>query len=114
MGRYNKLKDLRPLHPQTIEELSRVEVYYPLEWEGKRMRVVPADDDRWQNPCKSCKFLMQRNTHLICPMAKACMSKFRVDGKSVKFISDELSSLYNSEDVKEAKKADKKAKVIDN
>ena len=115
MGRYNKLKDMKVLHPQTMEELAAVPLYYPLEWNGKRMRVVPADDDRWNNPCKSCKFLMQRNLHLICPMARACMAKYRVDGKSVKFIGDELSNLNNVLEVKnEAEKADNEAKVIHN
>lgn len=111
MGKIRKLKDMKTLHPQTLEELAAVPLYYPLEWRGKKMRVVPADDEKWNNPCKSCKFIMQRNISLCCPMAKACMAKYRTDGKSVKFIGDELSNLNCMEDVKsEAEQADKEAK----
>lgn len=112
MGRYNKLKDMRPLHPQALDELAQVPVYYPFEWKGMRLRVVPADDERWSNPCKSCKFLKERNTHLICPMAKACMARNRVDGQSVKYIGDELSNLNGLDDVKaEAEAADRECKI---
>ena len=111
MGNQKRLKDYRTLHPQNLEELSRVPVYYPFEWNGKKMRVVPADDDKWANPCKCCKFIQQRSISLVCPMARACMSKWRVDGQSVKFIGDELSSLNMIEYVKaEAEKADREAK----
>lgn len=96
MSQPKRLKDLRTLHPQTMEELQKVPLYYPFEWRGKKMRVVPADDEKWGNPCKSCKFLQQRNTSMVCPMAKACMANFRVDSKSVKFIGDELSNLNNT------------------
>lgn len=112
MGDHKRLKDMRPLHPQNLEELGRVPLYYPFEWNGKKMRVVPADDDKWANPCKCCKFIQQRNISLCCPMSKACMGKFRVDGRSVKFIGDELSSLNNWDEVKrEAEKADREAKL---
>lgn len=111
MGDHKRLRDIRPLHPQTLEELARVPLYYPFEWQGKRMRVVPADDEKWANPCKACRFLKTRNISLSCPMIKGCMAKYRQDGRSVKFIGDELSSLNNVESVKtEAVKADREAK----
>lgn len=91
-----ELKDKKQLHPTNVRELAEVNAYYPFEWNGKRLRCVPMKD-RCNNPCRKCYFEKERNTHLRCPMNKACMAAYRYDNRSVKFISDELSSLNMDE-----------------
>ena len=94
------LKDLRELHPQTTEEVASVPVYYPFEWRGRQLRCVPLKENMC-SPCRWCNWEKDRNTSQQCPMIKACMAKFRPDGNSVRFISDELSSLNMDANAKE-------------
>lgn len=109
MGAHKKLMDLRVLHPQTIEEVANVMLYYPFEFRGQRMRVIPVDENS-TTPCISCKFKKQRDLSLRCPMFKACCACNRPDRQSVKFIGDELSSLNADMEAKyEAAMADKES-----
>ena len=103
-----ELKDIRSLHPQSVDEVARVEVYYPFEYYGNHLRVVPVKENQ-NNPCRWCAWEKQRNTSQKCPMIKACMSRFRPDRHSVKFIGDELSSLNSdAEGQQKAALADRK------
>lgn len=92
-----ELKDIRELHPTNIKELSRVKTYYPFEYHGRKLRCVPVKENS-KTPCRYCRWEKDRNTSLICPMIKACSAAYRDDRTSVKFISDELSSLNMDEE----------------
>lgn len=92
-----ELKNIRSLHPQSVDEVAMVEVYYPFEYRGKHLRCVPLKENQ-QSPCRWCAWEKQRNMNHTCPMMKACMSKYRPDRQSVKFIGDELSSLNSDEE----------------
>lgn len=109
MGKHKQLKDLRVLHPQTTDEVAKVPVYYPFEYRGQRMRVIPIDVTS-TSPCVSCKYKKQRDVTLRCPMFVACSAGYRPDRMSVKFIGDELSSLNADMEAKyEAAMADQES-----
>lgn len=102
-----ELKDMSMLHPMSIKELAGIPAYFPFEYNGKKLRCVPVKE-KSMIPCRMCNWEKLRNVSERCPMAKACMSAFRQDHVSVKFISDELSSLNLDEEAKQkAMDADK-------